>query len=229
VYSTAWFDTFARTVSPAHTEAEVAAIARRAPPEEHPRLLDIGCGTGRVAGPLSERGYRVTGIDVSVAALGTARRAAPDAVFVALDQRHVGRQPWRFDVAVVLWNSIGFGTRADDVVTLRGVGGALRPGGKLLLDLYHPDWLLANEHAQAVDDRGAAVRRSVRDGRCFHRIRYPGGAIDDIQFNVYRPAEIVRVLQNCGFRVQELLVWWQPSSAVPDGSQARYQLDCVRR
>jgi len=38
-------------------------------------VLDLGCGTGRLAEPLAELGHRVTGVDNEPAMLGALRRA----------------------------------------------------------------------------------------------------------------------------------------------------------
>ncbi len=66
-------------------ETEIAALAAILPLERHPRILDIGCGIGRITGPLSSLGYAVTGIDISVAALLSAKSRVPAARYVALD------------------------------------------------------------------------------------------------------------------------------------------------
>src|SRR5688500_7310833 len=105
MYSTAWFTTFAASIPERITEMEADAIASFAPPARFPRLLDLGCGVGRVAASLQRRGFSVTGIDISPIALRAARRAVPDASFVALDQRHVGHMRWEFDAAISIWNS----------------------------------------------------------------------------------------------------------------------------
>jgi SAM-dependent methyltransferase len=52
---------------------ETAALAG-----ERPRVLDLGCGDGRIAGALSSAGGDVTGVDPSPAALERARAAHPD-------------------------------------------------------------------------------------------------------------------------------------------------------
>ena len=227
MYSTAWFDTFAATVPERLTVMEVNAIWTLAPPGRHPRLLDLGCGVGRLSAPLQERGFSVTGLDVSVPALLTARGRAPRSSFVALDQRHVGHMRWQFDVAVSVWNSLGVGTRQADLETLAGLRRVLCSGGKLLLDLFHPEWLVRNERADQWDPRGATIRRWVQDGRCLHEIRYVDGAVDDIQFNVYAPAEIATLLEGAGFAIERTMAWWDPAIG-PGPEHARYQVVCTR-
>jgi SAM-dependent methyltransferase len=228
VYSSAWFETFAAHVPESTTAGDIAAVQALAPPDQFPRLVDVGCGTGRVACRLVECGYDVTGIDTNVEALTTARRLCGGATYVALDQRHIGHLRWAFDVAVVLWNSFGFLRREDDRETLRGLAGIVRPGGRLLLDLYHPDWLSANPQAGTVHERGATIDRWVQDGRCFHEIRYPNGSADQIEFNVYRPDEITGMLGEVGFPVDAEMVWWN-SEILPGPRFPRYQTVSTRR
>lgn len=227
MYSNAWFDAFATQVPESTTAGDVEAIQRFAPPKEYPRLLDVGCGIGRTTGHLVERGYKVTGIDTSVGALRTARERAPEARYIALDQRHAGELRWTFDVAVILWNSFGFGTRENDLRTLGGLARVLRTGGRTLLDLYHPGWLAANEQSGVVDERGATIDRWVSEGRCFHETRYADGSVDDIQFNVYWPDQIEGMLHRAGFRSDSHLVWWD-SKAEPGATFARYQVVSTR-
>jgi SAM-dependent methyltransferase len=198
-----------------------------APPDAYPRLIDVGCGTGRAICRLVERGYDVTGIDTSVEALTTARRLCEGATYVALDQRHIGHLRWTFDVAVVLWNSFGFLSRENDRETLRGLARVVRPGGRLLLDLYHPDWLAANPQSETVHERGATINRWVQNGRCFHQIRYRDGSYDEIEFNVYRPDEIAGMLDEAGFRVDADMVWWKAEIS-PGSRFPRYQTVCTR-
>jgi SAM-dependent methyltransferase len=226
-YSAAWFHAFADSVPAELTALEVDAIARLAPPVDHPRLLDVGCGVGRVASRLAHRGYQVTGIDASVDALRRARLATPGGRFVGLDAKHVGHVRWTFDAAISMWNSIGFGTRDEDVETVAGLGRVLRPGGRLMLDLYHPDWLAAHEQGGVADARGVTIDRWLDEGRSCHRFRYADGTEEDIQFNVYRPDEIAPLLRAAGLRPEAYLVWWKTDQA-PSAECARYQIVAVR-
>lgn len=228
IYSRSFFDTFAAAIPAAFTLGDVDATERLAPPAEFPRLLDIGCGIGRVTTGLAARGFQVTGVDASVEALLKAREVTPGGRFVALDFRHLAHMRWTFDVATVYWNSIGFGTREDDAEVLRGVHRILRPGGRLLLEMYHPDWLAAHQLSGVVDPRGATVDRWLEDGRSCHCFRYANGAVDDIRFNVYRPDEIEAMLSAAGLSVEHRLVWWKDDQA-PGAEHARYQIVAVNR
>src|SRR5262249_40732010 len=156
-----------------------------------------------------------------------AQQRAPGPQYVGLDQQHIGRMRWAFDGALFMWNSLGFVGRSADIETLTGVAATLRPGGKAVFDLYHPEWLQRNERSGEADDRGAVVRRWLRDGRLFHEIRYSNGRVDDIQFNVYAPEEIRDLARRSGLQPDIEMSWWNTASR-PSPDSPRYQLMCLR-
>jgi SAM-dependent methyltransferase len=226
MFSRHWYDTFADGVSPALADIELAGLMRLLPANEFPRVLDVGCGVGRVSGPLAARGYDVTGIDINVDALRRGRRSTPRVRYVALDQRHVGHMRWRFDAAILLWHSLGYATRNEDLATLAGLAAVLRPGGRVALELFHPDWMAQHELPGDPDPRGAAaVRRWMEAGLCRHEIAYPGGHVDRIEFIVYQPDDIWALAERAGLTPEQLMVWWDPARP-PSADVARYQLVC---
>ena len=227
MYSAEWFDAFAATVPQHFVEADVRGLASALPLDGFRRVLDVACGIGRIAGPLASAGYEVTGIDVSIEALRSARARAPGARYVALDQRDVGAMAWTFDGAIVLWNSLGFAGRSGDANTLRGLAKSLRPGGRLVLELYHPEWLASHPLSGERDERGPAVRRWLERGRLFHRIEYGSGRVDDIQFDVYLPDEVAELCASAGLRVERQMAWWDPAVA-PSLELPRYQVVCEK-
>jgi SAM-dependent methyltransferase len=97
--------------------------------------LDLAMGEGRNALFLAERGYRVTGVDVSLAAVQRARALAAErglalrAVVADLGQFPLARHRWSLIVNV----------RFLDRGLLRRVGGLLRPGGVLLMENFSID------------------------------------------------------------------------------------------
>ncbi len=227
MYSAEWFETFAATVPTAIVEREIDALVGILPVEHYRRILDVGCGIGRVSGPLSSLGYAVTGLDVNVDALRSARGRVPEAVYVALDQRHIGGMRWQFDGVLFMWNSIGFVGRDADLETVAGVARVLRPGGRVVFDLYHPGWLQQNERSGEPDRGAVSVRRWMRGNRCCHEIRYESGRVDDIQFDVYEPDEIRELCLEAGLEPVTDMVWWD-STVRPSADAPRYQVVCER-
>jgi SAM-dependent methyltransferase len=104
------------------------------------RVLDIACGTGPHLIRLAERGYRMTGLDLSpqnVAFLGD-RLAAKrlEAELIVGDMTRF-RLPRPVDAAICMQDSQGhLLTNAELLGHLRSVGQALRRGGVYVFDRY---------------------------------------------------------------------------------------------
>lgn len=109
------------------------------------RVLDAGCGTGRVAIRLSTLGYACVGVDLDESMLAEARRALPEGVWLRADLAtldHPARGiPADFDLVVAAGNVIPLlaaGTEPDAVARLAA---HLRTGGLLVagfgLDAAH--------------------------------------------------------------------------------------------
>ena len=70
-------------------------------------VLDAGCGTGRVGRELARRGVSVAGFDIDPEMLETARRKAPDLLWIRHDVTLV-RLADRFDAVLMAGNVINF-------------------------------------------------------------------------------------------------------------------------
>ena len=130
-------------------------------------LLDLACGTGKSFIPFAERGYEVTGCDVSAAMLAEAARKAPEARLVHADVRELGALG-SFDLVTCFDDSLNYLPDEGDLArALVGVAANLSPDGLALFDL---NTLLAY--------RTAFARDSVaeRDGTLF---AWSGGSADD--------------------------------------------------
>lgn len=97
------------------------------------RALDLGCGAGRHAVWLAERGWRVTGVDFSEVALRQARsRAAEQAVDVTWIQADLVdyEPPGTFDLVLVLYLHL---PRDERKRVLAKAAQAVAQDGRLLL------------------------------------------------------------------------------------------------
>jgi len=101
------------------------------------RVLDAGCGPGRVGAVLHQRGHHVVGVDVDPVLIAAAREDHPDVTWVVsdlveLDLKSLGEvEP--FDAAVLAGNVLAFVAPDTEVHSLRGVGRHLRPGGRAVV------------------------------------------------------------------------------------------------
>ncbi len=103
------------------------------------RALDVGCGEGADAIWLAGQGWRVTATDISAVALDRARRAAQVAA-VEVDWRLVDiadgpPEPGGFDLVTTHYPAL---RHTDDGAAIRGLLGAVAPGGTLLVVGHAP-------------------------------------------------------------------------------------------
>ena len=94
------------------------------------RVLDAGCGTGRVASELARRGHRVTGVDNDASMLAVARRD-PAVTWVEADLATLAL-PDRFDLVVMAGNVIVFVEPGTEQAVVQRLAAHLVPGGLLV-------------------------------------------------------------------------------------------------
>ena len=123
----------------AFIEKSAARICTFAPPETFPRLLDLGCGPGLYAERFAAAGYRVTGVDFSPVSVGYARQSAErkklGITYLCADYLTAGL-PDNTDFAVMIYCDYGALPAADRAALLGRLYRCLRPGGRLLLDVF---------------------------------------------------------------------------------------------
>ena len=97
------------------------------------RVLDAGCGTGRVAIELHRRGYSVTGTDLDDAMLAPARAKAPEIPWITADLAGIADVPElraaEFDLVVLAGNVMIFVSPGTEGAVLAGLADRLVPGG----------------------------------------------------------------------------------------------------
>lgn len=96
------------------------------------RVLDAGCGTGRVAIELARRGYDVTGVDIDRSMLGVARESAPSLLWVEADLAALQLDEPPYDVVVAAGNVMIFLARGTEADVVRRLADHLAPGGLLV-------------------------------------------------------------------------------------------------
>lgn len=107
------------------------------------RVLDAGCGTGRIAIRLTELGHRCTGVDVDASMLAVARRQAPAQEWLLGDLARLDALALEpgFDLALAAGNVIPLLAPGTEPTVVRQLAATLRPGGLLVtgmgLDAAH--------------------------------------------------------------------------------------------
>ena len=105
------------------------------------RVLDAGCGTGRVAVRLEHLGFPTVGVDADASMLAEARRHAPTMTWVLADLASVPADLGEFDLVVAAGNVVPLLTAGTEARVIDNLARALRPGGCLVagfgLDVAH--------------------------------------------------------------------------------------------
>lgn len=94
-------------------------------------VLDAGCGTGRVAIELAERGVDVVGVDLDAAMLTEARAKAPSLAWVddSIETVALGRE---FDAVVMAGNVMIFVAPGTETAVVANLAGHLASEGVLI-------------------------------------------------------------------------------------------------
>lgn len=105
------------------------------------RVLDAGCGTGRVARRLAELSHDVVGVDLDEAILTRARADAPHLTWVQGDLAELDLPGSPFDLVVAAGNVIPLVAAGSEQAVVSALAAHLRPEGLLVagfgLDAAH--------------------------------------------------------------------------------------------
>jgi ubiquinone/menaquinone biosynthesis C-methylase UbiE len=104
-------------------------------PAPRGQALDVGCGEGRIARELRNRGYDVTGIDVAPRLIELARESDPDGEYAVAAAEDLPFADSSFGL-VIAFNVL---INVDDPqAAVRESARVLRRGGRLCASLVHP-------------------------------------------------------------------------------------------
>ncbi len=102
------------------------------------RVLELGCGAGRITRHLLARADQVTGIDISASMVAECRRLLPAARLLQGDLRDLsGLDPGPWDVVVAGFNVLDVLDAEDRARVLDTIHGLLRPGGLLIMSSHN--------------------------------------------------------------------------------------------
>lgn len=170
--TTTWYQTFfdglatrswQQALPASLTEAEVQFILEKTALTPGTRILDVPCGFGRHALALAERGYAVTGVDISETYIrGLSAEVATRNLPVRLIQGDALRVDLGgpYDAVICMGNSFGYAPESAMRRFLRRLGAATKPGGRLVLNTgVLAETLLPNLKASAEYQTGDVTMR----------------------------------------------------------------------
>ncbi|MBN9118008.1 MAG: class I SAM-dependent methyltransferase [Planctomycetes bacterium] len=131
----AGYDEQMRSSHLARADVAFCEYAFRAPG----KLLDLGCGTGRLCAHFAAKGFECVGVDLSDEMLAKARENAPTATFLNANLVELGELPERsFDYAACLFSTLGMVRGAENrAKVLANAFRVLKPGGRFVLHAHN--------------------------------------------------------------------------------------------
>ena len=194
------------------------------------RVCDITCGPGLYAVDLALRGCTVTGVDFSPASIAYARElaqaegVADRCTFIEQDVRAAVLEPGAYDAVLFLYGQLAVFTIADAQRLLAKAVAALRPGGRLAVELLDPQridkehstWWYTGDSGLWGDapylhlgERFWDEASAIASER-FYVVHLESGRLDEVLLcdQAYEPAVLAEMMRQAGFGVVDIYPAW---------------------
>ena len=227
-------------LTPQATQAEAEFVIDTMSLAPGAQVLDVGCGYGRHAMELAARGFHVVGLDLSTPLLvrggEEAHRRGLTINFVRGDMRELDFEN-QFDGAYCLFSTFGYFDDETNKKTLQNIARALKPNGKLLVEILNRDYVIADLPTRVWwEGDGCVVLEEVELNYFSSRIQVNRSVVFDdgrqleqeISVRAYSLHEVGKLMHAAGFRVLEVSGGYQMRGRF-FGNQSRHIIVLAER
>jgi SAM-dependent methyltransferase len=176
-------------------------LGRRAVAHARGRILDVGCGAGRHALFLQEKGFEVTGLDTSPGALEVAQKRGLRSTFLGTLEEHALTR-LVYDTFLLLGGNLCLlGSPGYAPVMLQQLRGIAAPGARIIGQTIDPSLLtspLYTEYYQRNQSRGRWP------GLMRYRIRYQRLAGPWFEYLYCTPSDLEHLATGTGWEVSSI-------------------------
>lgn len=166
-------------------------------------VLDVGCGVGRVSHLLHERGFNVTGIDVSEQLVENGQSLFPEIDFCISDIRDTPFDSEMFDYVVFSFYGLDYILpKAERIKALREIQRILKPAGIVVFS-SHNSWhpllpLSIRDLCSATMDVVDLYFRKKNHDRIFSRYKIENVPLGQVEIYLSNPIHQFLQLRKCG-------------------------------
>lgn len=233
-YSENWFRYFHEGMPAERSIEEVRAVEAICPPDRFPRVLDVCCGLGRHCRAFADRGYWVTGIERDAGMVNEARRLGGGPEYLAMDVRDFAVSPeaGTFDLVVIFGQSFGYFDDKENAALLTRLAESLRIGGRLLLDLWQPEFFEKRPGRRELIMRAGTVleTKSMVGSRLRVQLEYPDGGAEWFEWQVFTQDEMASFAARAGLRLMRVFQDFDPAAVPhPDKPKVQFLLERMLR
>jgi SAM-dependent methyltransferase len=191
--------------------------------------LELGIGTGRIALPLSRRGIRIHGIDLSEAMVARLQaKPGAEQIGVTIGDFATTTVEGRFSVAYLVFNTImNLTTQDEQVACFQNVASHLQPGGCFVVEVSIPDLQRLPPGETLRPFTVSATRLGfdeydvVAQGLISHHYWIDNGRLETISmpFRYVWPAELDLMARLAGMSLRERWSDWKREPFTSDSRQ----------
>lgn len=211
--------------------SRLAGIIEKAiPVHTHTDVLDLACGRGRHSILMATRGYNVTGIDLSEAAIRKAktrarRKGIKNIQFLTGDMRD--NPGLTFDSVVSLFTSFGYFLDDDENIrVLMNIRSMLRDEGLFLLDYLNPKYVkktLIPTEEKTIDGILFNIERKIEGNMVFKAISLTNPETGEPvkhteRVKLYNLEWFQSHMKECGLKITDVYGNYDGGSYVSDDS-----------
>ncbi len=186
--------------------AFVTQLVKYLQPLPGSRMVDIACGEGRFATELADRGFDVTGIDLSHTSIEIAKAHESDHLRFFVQDMRMPFYINYFDYAFNFFTSFGyFANTRDHQLAAKSFAKGLKPGGILVLDYLNSERAARNLIPQETVQRGSysfQIERRIEHGHFLKEISFADADGKARQYvervAAFGLSEFIRLFKNAG-------------------------------